>query len=90
MLEAHGVCKIYSVEDGRRLGLVGMIKHMLETTRRLRCERTTSRSVAEGTERLGVTLTLVEQKKAPTVTLGDKPAPVLGITGVGGAEIIVN
>ena len=85
-LEAHGVCKIYSVEDGRRLGLVGMIKHMLETTRGLRCERTTLHAqLPEGTERLGVTLTLVEQKKAPTVTLGDKPAPVLGITGVGGA-----
>ena len=31
-LESKGVTKIYSVEDGRRLGLEGMIEHMLSTT----------------------------------------------------------
>ena len=30
-LESKGVTKIYSVEDGRRLGLEGMIEHMLST-----------------------------------------------------------
>ncbi|MCH8841773.1 MAG: methylmalonyl-CoA mutase family protein [SAR324 cluster bacterium] len=28
-LEAHGVAKIYSVEDGQRLGLVGMVRDMM-------------------------------------------------------------
>lgn len=30
LLESRGVCKIYSVEDGRRLGLVGMIRDMMQ------------------------------------------------------------
>ena len=33
-LHAGGVSHIYSVEDGRRLGLVGMIEHMIDGARR--------------------------------------------------------
>ena len=29
-LEAYGITKVYSPEDGRRLGLVGMINHLVE------------------------------------------------------------
>ncbi len=32
--ERHGVARIYSVEDGRRMGLVGMIRDMMDRARR--------------------------------------------------------
>ena len=35
-LEDQGVAKIYSPEDGRRLGLVGMIEDMIERTKQVR------------------------------------------------------
>ena len=34
LLESRGVAKIYSVEDGRRLGLQGMIRAMMAAARR--------------------------------------------------------
>jgi isobutyryl-CoA mutase len=116
-LEAYGVARIFSPEDGMRLGLQGMIDHMLRECDGAGVEggveaqhaapprkgegkgdtlvapaRTDARAVARA-------LTAAE---ARTVAAGgdgspvarssilhppscDKPAPVLGITGTGGA-----
>ena len=97
-LEAYGITKIYSPEDGRVMGLSGMIDHMLENS-----DFSTAELVDEGIyERLaagdhGATarlITLVEElpdgKEKEAIVkkargLQEKKAPVVGITGTGGA-----
>ena len=111
-LESRGVSKIFSVEDGRRLGLVGMIDLMIERAAQRRSAQVTHRAEISRALRLPVTdgdqwsaelpklaqaLTNLEESvedEAQTAQLlkafgvdqgtGVK-APILGITGVGGA-----
>ncbi len=98
-LHARGVRRIYSVEDGRRLGLVPMIDDMLNGARRDLLEGGLRGPPAGYRERVPAavarTLTWVERLHAEgdesalnafrvQVQTGDLP-PVLGITGVGGA-----
>jgi methylmalonyl-CoA mutase len=100
-LEAYGVAKIFSPEDGRQLGLQGMIDHMLRS-----CDEDLAQhiplqpeTIAVGDVRLlGRLITMAEAEEAghasPDLcrildTVGQKAigrqAPVLGITGTGGA-----
>ncbi len=97
-LEAYGICKIFSPEDGRRMGLQGMINYKLE-----KCDFAPPRQLAHDLKRLperdpqavARLITAAEQ-------LIDQPdealqaiqqqvrklasaVPVLGITGTGGA-----
>jgi len=96
-LEAYGITKIYSPEDGRAMGLGGMIDHMLENSDFSTAELvddTIYQRLAEGdhiaTARL---ITLAEglpdgEKDAfmkRIKALQRKRAPVVGITGTGGA-----
>ncbi|HBA87970.1 MAG TPA: methylmalonyl-CoA mutase [Geobacter sp.] len=97
-IEGYGVSKIFSPEDGRRMGLQGMINHMLEL-----CDFAPQRDLdeeigklAEGEIRAVNTLiTLAEQAvqqhdegyttiRGRIQSLGGE-VPVLGITGTGGA-----
>lgn len=96
-LEAYGVNRIYSPEDGRRMGLVGMIRDLLARTAMhmhpVDFTQGHDLSTALG---LAECLTAVEEAKSTTnaeaaaflrrVTAGgaDGP-PVIGITGTGGA-----
>ncbi len=79
-LEAYGVGRIYTPEDGRRMGLQGMIDDMVR-----RCDldpRTTPDFHA-----LARRITRIELGDAsalPTAP-GPQPTAVLGITGTGGA-----
>ncbi|GMA49476.1 Fused isobutyryl-CoA mutase [Alicyclobacillus contaminans] len=96
-LEAYGIAKIFSPDDGRRLGLQGMINHMIRVCdEALPCDpdsllRELSTAAPHAMARL---VTYVEQ------TAEDNPAlhalrtqldakaravPVVGITGTGGA-----
>jgi methylmalonyl-CoA mutase len=110
-LEARGVSKIFSVEDGRRLGLVGMIEFMIEraTAGRVEDDRSESQLIAqlqtpiidEATWRASIptlaqVITRLErsaQESRDTSRLIEEltqrstanVAPILGITGVGGA-----
>jgi methylmalonyl-CoA mutase len=99
-LEAYGVAKIYSPEDGARLGLQGIINHMAET---MDFPRVTDGAVDLGQltpdNKLLVAnlITTVEQAKARenghlaklradlTAHTPDRPIPVIGITGTGGS-----
>ncbi|MBL0386617.1 methylmalonyl-CoA mutase family protein [Tumebacillus sp. ITR2] len=97
-LEAYGVVKIYSPDDGRRLGLQGMINHMLEnsdyaTPKQL--DQLVSQVQEKNVLAISKLITLAEE----TVTTNDEQqkqllheltekaqtVPVLGITGTGGA-----
>ncbi|HJV47990.1 MAG TPA: methylmalonyl-CoA mutase family protein, partial [Geothrix sp.] len=79
-LEAYGVARIYSPEDGRHMGLQGMIDDMVR-----RCDidpRTTPEF-----HPLARRITRIElgEVAAQPSALGAQKIPVLGITGTGGA-----
>lgn len=95
-LEDYGISKIYSPDDGRKMGLQGMINHMLENTDFITTARIT-------TELRDIPLKVVKSiASAITVAENDpkgaqsfvnelkelskgKNTPVLGITGTGGS-----
>jgi methylmalonyl-CoA mutase len=96
-LQAYGVTRIYSPEDGRTLGLVGMIQDLLQRTRDARPAIDVNRSYTLGNSlQLAQALTAVEEAKmhrdpalpdllARLTTGAKRLVPVIGITGTGGA-----
>jgi len=96
-LEAYGVTKIYSPLDGKRLGLKGMIDHMLSLSREVRMPEVKGDLSAlklKNPAVLGRLINLAEQSSLgtskrfeelkATLTPG-KTIPVVGITGTGGS-----
>jgi methylmalonyl-CoA mutase len=97
-LEEYGICRIFSPEDGRRMGLQGMINYKLE-----HCDFTPPRQITRDLEMLpqrdpqavARLITAAEhavrkddaelQKTKQQLKALVKPVPVLGITGTGGA-----
>jgi len=89
-LHDYGVARIYSPEDGQRMGLQGMINDMLA-----RCDFDQSqhapKALKPGDPRsLAQVITALElgvfqDKKSLEEKAKANPAPVLGITGTGGA-----
>lgn len=100
-LESYGVCKIYSPDDGRKLGLQGMINHFLE-----HCDFSTADGNVDGDiaglaisdwKHIARSITSVEVAKesgdgnlpsiqsALQAKIGDRKVPIVGITGTGGA-----
>ncbi|MEQ8227586.1 MAG: methylmalonyl-CoA mutase family protein [Rhodospirillales bacterium] len=95
-LEAYGVTRVYSPEDGRRLGLQGMITDMVQTARRdlsSDLPQNLDGLKAGNAADLARAITAIEDGRLPKDTLDDLRAtadardtvPVLGITGTGGA-----
>ena len=106
-LEERGVIKIFSVEDGRKMGLVGMIDFMIDQARLTRDQQRHQEIKLEHDKditkwnsqmpKLAQCLTRLEEgylneTKQDTAQLYAQflkeeclPAPILGITGVGGA-----
>ncbi len=95
-LEAYGVSHVYTPEDGRRLGLQGMIGHMLE-----RVDAARALSLPAGLDGLatgdhGVLARVIsalengmldEKRRGGIRALASRRAgvPVLGVTGTGGS-----
>ena len=95
-LHAHGVARIYSPEDGREMGLRGMIDDMIE-----RCGSDTRRDAPRGLDRLAAgdrgalarTITAIEDGSLDPSLLASirersaslASPPVVGITGTGGS-----
>ena len=89
-LEAYGVHRIFSPEDGRRLGLQGMINQMLEATDFLTTERApldvdALRARDAAAVARAITLAELGHGDALPQDLHAGDAPVIGITGTGGA-----
>jgi methylmalonyl-CoA mutase len=80
-LQEYGVTRIYSPEDGQRMGLQGMINDMLA-----RCDFDPS---TKEPKTLAQTITALELKVLDPKQIHEKAkgktVPVLGITGTGGA-----
>ncbi|MFO1274328.1 MAG: cobalamin-dependent protein, partial [Rubrivivax sp.] len=95
-LQGYGVSRIYSPEDGQRMGLAGMIGEMV-----MRCDADLSPHAPKDVaalqghgnaawRALAQAITALENGKADPAFKGQlaalpKKAPVLGITGTGGA-----
>jgi methylmalonyl-CoA mutase len=99
-LEAYGVARIYSPEDGARMGLQGIINHMvglLDFSRITSWELAPDALARRDDLRIANLITLVEQARASEnghlvklqaqlrQLIGDNRAPVIGITGTGGS-----
>src|SRR3982750_1876212 len=80
-LQGFGVARIYSPEDGQRMGLQGMINDMLA-----RCDFDPAQKQPAT---LAQTITALELRVVDLKTFvqdaNSKTAPVLGVTGTGGA-----
>ena len=99
-LEAYGVTKIYSPEDGARWGLQGIINHMIREMDYSRVGDQSFDLAGIGPDdklRVANLITAVEQAKAKEnghlarlraelkQKIADRRVPVLGITGTGGS-----
>jgi methylmalonyl-CoA mutase len=99
-LESYGIAKIYSPEDGARMGLQGMINHMVRLLdfSTIPDEHFAIDGLTPDNKRLVANLiTAAELAKAKenghlaalradmAKKLGDRQIPVIGITGTGGA-----
>jgi methylmalonyl-CoA mutase len=80
-LQDYGIARIYSPEDGQRMGLQGMINDMLA-----RCDFDTSHKDPKTLPQIITALEVgVLNSKELLEKAKSNPAPVLGITGTGGA-----
>ncbi len=98
-LHEYGVARIYSPEDGQRMGLEGMIDDMIAGAARDLCEsvpediEALGREGSEGVRALARIITAIENGRAGQDLLkalraaakAREGVPVLGITGTGGA-----
>jgi len=89
-LESYGISKIYSPDDGRRLGLEGMIEEvLLGCDYALPVERTFNKPMTleevKDIRVIASKITAAENGQNVAVDLSMNKAPVLGITGTGGA-----
>ncbi|MCW5572873.1 MAG: methylmalonyl-CoA mutase family protein [Steroidobacteraceae bacterium] len=94
-LEAHGVEKIYTPEDGRCLGLNGMIDDVFERVRRARKPAYEFAPLnPKDPQHLARTISCLEgalgtdaarAQIARAIARNERHAPVIGITGTGGA-----
>ena len=99
-LESYGVTKIYSPEDGAKMGLLGMIHHMIKqmdfsTVKKIDFDF--SALSPDNTFMVANLITAVEQAKVSEnghlallrskiqEKIGKRKIPVIGITGTGGA-----
>lgn len=88
-LHAYGITRLYSPDDGRTMGLEGMIEDLVK-----QCDFQTVASLNDELKNLNTSnwqliakaITYAESGHKVTLTKSEKPnAPVLGITGTGGA-----
>lgn len=93
-LHRHGVARIFSPEDGQRMGLAGMINSMVrECDVDLASEDLALDALGDGSVRvLARAITSLEAGRVPAAVLDElrsraaaRTVPVLGITGTGGS-----
>ena len=91
-LQDYGVARIYSPHDGMNLGLVGMIRDMVDQCRAAGSAQHSSQEVQpDNYLALSGMITAIERGEMGVADLAvlklgsDRSTPVLGITGTGGA-----
>ncbi len=87
-LEAYGVAKIFSPDDGRKLGLEGMVSLMLEACDFAVTELSDGQPpdlTPQNWQLVARAISQVEAGLHLQLPPASRPVPVVGITGVGGA-----
>lgn len=96
VLTDYGICRIYTPDDGRKMGLQGMINHLLEESD-FDTTKTTSPTLSDienqDHKSIARAISLAENnpetysslKKQIKEKIDNNSTPVLGITGTGGA-----
>ena len=87
-LHEKGITRIYSPEDGMKLGLVGIIDDMIERATYSTIENVDFQSLEGKTlekYEISKVVTAIENNSEVPVGYSEKKVPVLGITGTGGA-----
>ena len=97
-LHQSGISKIYSPDDGRTMGLMGMIHHLMSMAAEVdligedRLASLDGPVTPEDTAKVGLLLTLSEsaddatfKEHVATCRSSDREVPVIGFTGTGGA-----
>lgn len=90
-LQAYGIERIYSPEDGRRMGLQGIINDLVQRSDYALDADPLDGQIESGEDRvLARAMTLAESGKLPATILETarstgKKVPVVGLTGTGGA-----
>ena len=97
-LHQSGISKIYSPDDGRTMGLMGMIHHLMSMAAEVdligedRLASLDGPVTPEDTAKVGLLLTLSEsaddatfREHVATCRSSDQEVPVIGFTGTGGA-----
>jgi methylmalonyl-CoA mutase len=85
-LEAKGITKIYSPEDGTKLGLVGIIDDMIAKSDFSTIEKFTPPTILKNLDNytMAKMITYIEEK-GDEIADAKNEVPVFGITGTGGA-----
>lgn len=93
-LHAYGIARIYSPDDGRQMGLEGMIEDVIRQCAAVAGNQSWNAQLpldeVKDVRRIARAISLAENKQIYSSLLQDFPAggnggPVLGITGTGGA-----
>jgi methylmalonyl-CoA mutase len=87
-LEAYGVTKIFSPEDGRTMGLDGMIAWMIEAADFSPAALDSTGPLGASSDRwlaVARAITRAEEGLEVEIPARERPAPVIGTTGTGGA-----
>lgn len=96
-LHDYGISRIYTPDDGRQMGLQGMINHLLEACDFTSCDADASQLLASIKDKeplsLGKLISISENYPSYWESIrsdihshiGQKKIPVLGITGTGGS-----
>ncbi|MFD0793208.1 methylmalonyl-CoA mutase family protein [Mucilaginibacter litoreus] len=86
-LQAYGICKIYSPDDGRRMGLQGMINHIMQECDFLPPGVSDDKERIKDKGHIASLITAAELGNHSPLTIphSQHPIPVLGITGTGGS-----
>ncbi len=99
-LEAYGVCKIYSPEEGAQLGLQGVVNHIVEsmdTIRHWDHQQSLDDLTVDNKGKLAALISFIERNKGSEdginaqvlakirEKIANRNIPVIGITGTGGA-----
>jgi len=84
-LHAKGINKIYSPEDGMKLGLVGIIDDMIAKASEAEIDELIKSPENLGYNQMAKVISHVENNGELPFVCEEKNTPVLGITGTGGA-----
>lgn len=84
-LHDYGIDRIYSPDDGRSMGLQGMIDDLLQQASERAERHSLNGHLPQNNKEIGQAITAIERGEVQHVEPTAQQTPILGITGTGGA-----